>query len=121
MACVDRPGERGAATVLVVAMVAVVLVVGVAVAAATGLLVAHRRAQAAADLAALAAAVAWRRGDDPCAAAEHVAAGNGARLTRCDRLGADVVVRVAVRAPGDPPWPAELVGAARAGPDRSAG
>ncbi len=113
MPCRD---ERGAATVLVVAMAAVVLVVGCAVAGATGLVVAHRRAQAAADLAALAAAGALQRGGDPCGAAADLAGRNDARLVTCEVRGADLVVRVTVAGPDPGPWPVDLVGTARAGP-----
>lgn len=112
-------GEHGAATVLVVAMTGVLLSVGVAVSAGAGLVVAHRQAQAAADLAALAAAGAPRRGDDPCRAAREIAQRNGARLAACQQQGADVVVRATVRSHFGGPWAVDLVGEARAGPDRS--
>jgi secretion/DNA translocation related TadE-like protein len=75
----------------------------------------HRRAQGAADLAALAGASALADGGDPCAAAERVAAENGASLTGCAPAARDV--RVTVVVPG-PRWLAgyrDLEGQARAG------
>ena len=83
-----RRHDRGAATVLVLAMAGVLLVVALAVALAEGLVVGHRRAQAAADLAALAGAGAAARGEDPCDAARAVAVANGAALTACSAIGA---------------------------------
>ena len=111
-------GERGAATVLVLAMAGVLLVVALAVALAEGLVVGHRRAQAAADLAALAGAGAAARGEDPCAAAGAVSVANGAALTACSTVGGDVTVevRVAVAVPALVGGEAELTGRARAGP-----
>ncbi len=111
-----RAGERGAATVLVVAMAAVVLLVGCAVAGAVGLVVEHRRAQAAADLAALAAAQALQRGGDACREAAGLATRNGARLAGCEVHGAEVEVSTAVPGPEVVPWPVEVTGTARAGP-----
>ncbi|MDM7832284.1 Rv3654c family TadE-like protein [Cellulomonas edaphi] len=88
--------ERGSGTVLLLAVVgALVLVAGVIglLAAAQG---ARGRAQAAADLAALAAAGSWQEGwADPCAVAEQAVRRNGARLGSCDALGDGVVVVVA--------------------------
>ena len=71
-------GERGAATILVVAMAGVLMFVMTGLAAAGGLVTAQRRAQAAADLAALAGASHL---DEACAEAGEVAAANagGAR------------------------------------------
>ncbi|MDZ5622563.1 Rv3654c family TadE-like protein [Nocardioides sp. HM23] len=108
--------ERGAATVLVTACLGLLLLVGCALAVVAAMIAAHRSAQAAADLAALAGAVAARDGDDPCAAAGSVAAANGARLTRCTTAGTEVTVEVV--APG-PRWLGQthdLAATARAGP-----
>lgn len=109
--------ERGTAAVLVVALVGLLLLVGLAAAFVTATVAAHRRAQAAADLAALAGAgVASGVGADSCRAAADVAALNHARLTACTRDGADLVVEVAVDGPrmGGHGW--VLRGRARAGP-----
>ena len=108
--------ERGAATVLVTACLGVLLLVGCALAVVAAMVSAHRTAQAAADLAALAGAAADQDGRDACAAATSVAADNGARLTRCSIADHDVTVEVEV--PG-PHWLGQrhdLAAAARAGP-----
>jgi secretion/DNA translocation related TadE-like protein len=109
-------GERGAATVVVTACLGVLLLVGCALAVVAAMVTAHRTAQAAADLAALAGATAARDGGDPCSAAGAIAADNRARLTSCDVAGREVTVEVEV--PG-PKWLGQshdLAAAARAGP-----
>jgi secretion/DNA translocation related TadE-like protein len=111
-----RRDEAGAATLLVVAMSGVLLLVGLALGVVQAMVVAHREAQAAADLAALAGAAAAARGQEPCPAAEAVAAANGAALAGCTTAADDV--RVAVTVPG-PHWlgqDADLTAEARAGP-----
>lgn len=82
--------ERGAATVMVVGLLAVLMVVGCVLAEIAGVVRADRQAQAAADLAALAAAGA------DCGAATSIALANGARLTSCRHIGADALVKVEV-------------------------
>ena len=111
--------DRGSGTVLVVAICAL-LVVGIT---STGLLagaaLARHRAQASADLAALAAAdvVLGRRAGDPCALAARVASANGGLLAGC-RILPDGTVRVSVRV--QPAGAAAALGSAqveaRAGP-----
>lgn len=110
-----RP-DRGAATVLVTACLGVLMLIGCALAVVAAMVTAHRSAQAAADLAALAGAVAARDGADPCAAAGSVAADNGADLTRCATDGADVTVEVEVPGPRWLGQTHDLSAAARAGP-----
>ncbi|WP_239455512.1 Rv3654c family TadE-like protein [Nocardioides gilvus] len=108
--------ERGSASMLVVTMTGVLLFVTIALVLCAGLVRAHRMAQSAADLAALAGARALTVGADGCAEAASVATANGAALAGCDVQGE--VVHVTVTVPG-PAWPgldAELSGAARAGP-----
>lgn len=113
-----RRSQRGAATILVVAMAGLLMFVMTGLAAGTGLVTAQRRAQAAADLAALAAA---SRLDDACTAAREVAAANAAVLDSCRVDGRDVTVGVFVRGPRVP-WRDVRVGAeARAGPGRAVG
>ncbi|MDQ1105551.1 secretion/DNA translocation related TadE-like protein [Nocardioides zeae] len=107
--------QRGAATVTALAMVAVLGAVAVVLAVGAGLFVEHRRAQAAADLAALAGAGAVAEGD-PCAAAAATAGRNGAELTSCEVLDRDVRVVVAVRRDYPGGWEAVVEGVARAGP-----
>ncbi|WP_228387700.1 Rv3654c family TadE-like protein [Nocardioides sp. dk884] len=58
--------ERGGASVLAVGLIGLLLLLGTALAAVTGLVVAHRQAQSAADLAALGAATALATGQDGC-------------------------------------------------------
>lgn len=91
-----RRSARGAATVLGVAFAGLLLLLGVALVELTAVVAAHRRAQAAADLAALAGATS-RAG--PCAAAGSVALANGARLTSCTPEGVGVLVSVRVDTP----------------------
>jgi secretion/DNA translocation related TadE-like protein len=114
-----RSDESGAATVLVVAMAGVLMFVMVGLAAVGGLVTAQRRAQAAADLAALAGAspLASVRGSaDACAAAARVAGSNAAALDACSPDGRTVRVAVSVDGP-DVPWREVRVSAeARAGP-----
>lgn len=107
--------DRGVGTILAVALAGVLLLVGVALAEVTGLVVEHRRAQAAADLAALAAA-----GGD-CGAAAPVAEANGARLVACTPTGPDVVVEVSVAVDGWLGPDATLAARARAGPGTGRG
>ncbi|MFJ9313743.1 Rv3654c family TadE-like protein [Pimelobacter simplex] len=110
--------ERGAATVLAVAMAGVLLLVGAATGVVGAIVVDHRRAQAAADLAALAAAAAHADpGRHPCTTAARVATANGATLRSCRRDGPDVVVTVVVQGPRWLGQEGDLIASARAGPD----
>lgn len=111
--------QRGAATVLVVAMAGVLLLVGAATGVVAALVVAHRKAQAAADLAVLASATALAdpvRARDPCGAAGEVAEANDATLQSCVVEGQDVLVEVTVAGPRWLGQDRNLVGTARAGP-----
>jgi secretion/DNA translocation related TadE-like protein len=108
--------DAGVATVFVaVCVVVLVLVTGIAGELGTVLLSRHR-AEAAADLAALAAAsVALGGKDRSCAAAADLAGANGGELVSCDQdsLTIRVQVRVRVRAG---PLVGTAIGRARAGP-----
>ena len=111
-------GERGSATVWVVALAGVLAAIGVAAVLVGAAVVGQHRATTAADLAALAAAEHAVRGDPGvCAVAGEVAGANGARLTACavgDAAVVDVAVAVPVRLG---PLGVSLAGArARAGP-----
>ena len=108
-----RRGERGAATVLVVAMAGVLMFVMTGLAAAGGLVTAQRRAQAAADLAALAGA---SRLADPCASADEVARSHRATLESCRLFGDEVTVEVSVAGPRVPWREVRVTAEARAGP-----
>jgi secretion/DNA translocation related TadE-like protein len=115
-----RGDERGAATVLVLAMLGVLVTVGAGLALVVALVAAHRVAQSAADLAALAGAGEAAQGLDGCAGAARIATANGARLTACTVTATTggSVVDLSVEVSG-PRWlgrSAELVARSRAGP-----
>ena len=111
----SRADETGAGTVLAVAMMGVLVTVTVAATGVVGVVAGHRRAQSAADLAALAGAGALQAGSDPCRQAGAIARRNGATLRGCEVDGWNVAVRVAttMRLPGSP---MELEARGRAGP-----
>lgn len=119
--------ERGAATVLVLVLAGLLLLVGAALAVVGAMVVAHRTAQAAADLAALAGAesaasgAGGAGGADPCAAAAQVAAAHGAALTGCVVDGREVRVRTRVTGPRWLGQRGDLEAEARAGPAGPAG
>ncbi|CUR60557.1 conserved exported hypothetical protein [metagenome] len=108
--------QRGAATVLALALAAVLMLVGLAGAWVAGVIVSHRRAQSAADLSALAGAQAAQHGSDACSAARATAASNHASLFWCDSSGADVQVGVVVPGPRLAGRTPRLVAHAHAGP-----
>jgi secretion/DNA translocation related TadE-like protein len=111
-----RSGEDGLAAPAVVVLAGLVLVAATLCGVLGRLLVEHRHAGAAADLAALAGAVALQHGRPGCPAAERVAAANGARLESC-RVVAD---RIRVAASRTAPLPggreATVSATAHAGP-----
>ena len=107
-----RP-EAGSATVLVVAMAGVLMFVMVGLAALSGLVTAQRRAQAAADLAALGGAAELA---GACAAAGRIAAANAAVLDGCTVDGSEVTVVVSVAGPHLPGRRVRVSAEARAGP-----
>ena len=111
-----RRDERGAGSLLVVSFLSFLLLVGAALGVVAAMVGAHRMAQSAADLAALAAAVDLQEGEDPCAAASRIAGANHARLTSCLVQGEEVVVEVAVAGPRWLGQAADLSARARAGP-----
>ncbi|WP_235536035.1 Rv3654c family TadE-like protein [Nocardioides sp. Root190] len=109
--------DRGAATVLAVAMAGVLLLVGAAASVVGAIVVAHRSAQAAADLAALAgASVAADATGDPCAAAATIAGRNGAEVRSCAITHGTVEVEVVVPGPRWLGQDQDLSARARAGP-----
>lgn len=111
----DLRTERGGATVMALACAGVLLLIGAALGVVAAIVVTHRTAQSAADLAALAGAGAVASGD-PCARAADVAAANGAVLSTCELHGRDVLVEVLVTGPRWLGQDADLTGRARAGP-----
>ena len=106
--------DSGSATVWVMIASSVMLLMGgVALLIAIGF-VEHRRASAAADLAALAAAT--QSVDDElvaCESAASTAAANGAQLVGCELANRTVLVVVSIDAPA--PWLPAMQVAARAG------
>jgi secretion/DNA translocation related TadE-like protein len=111
-------GERGSATVWVLALAGLLAVLAAAVVLVGAAVVARHRATTAADLAALAAAGRAVVGDaDACAAARRIARADDAELESCT-VGTGTVAEVHVRVPVRL-GPLGLAGArarARAGP-----
>lgn len=95
------PDERGSATVVMLAVIAVVLMLTVSGLMLASAVLASHRARAAADLAALAGAGALIRGDSPvaaCQSAAAVAAANHGRVQRCAAVRAEVRLTIVVPA-----------------------
>jgi secretion/DNA translocation related TadE-like protein len=103
--------DRGSVSLFLVACLGLLLLVGAALGVVAALVRAHRQAQAAADLAALAVASAVARQPDPCTAGS-----NGARLVSCVLAGRTSTVRVVVTGPRWWGRVADLDAEARAGP-----
>jgi secretion/DNA translocation related TadE-like protein len=89
---------RGSASVLVAGLLGVLVVLSGAALLVAGFAVAHHRARAAADLAAVSAAAAFEQGGDACRQARRSAADNGARVVQCDQVGDQIAYVVSVRA-----------------------
>jgi secretion/DNA translocation related TadE-like protein len=88
-------GDRGSATVWVLALSGVLAAVGLAAVLVGTAVVARHRATSAADLSALAAAGRGVAGHDACRTAAEIADANAAELTSCV-VGAGAVVDVEV-------------------------
>jgi secretion/DNA translocation related TadE-like protein len=96
----DQWHEHGSATVWALFTGLVFLLVAATLAAGGAVTVARHRAQAAADLAALGAALrAWDGEPIACARAAELSARNGASLAACRLDGLDAIVTVEVRTP----------------------
>ncbi len=105
--------DRGAGSILVVALIAVAAAAGLSLASVAHALARSQQVTAAADSAALGAAdvlLGWVPGD-PCAVAQKVAAAHAARLTECRSEDLTVLVRVEAGILG-----MTVVRSARAGP-----
>lgn len=109
--------ERGAASVLAVAIITTLLTVLFALMPLCLAVTERNRLAGAADAAALAAAdvAVGREPGTPCAAAERVAGANAARITACRADGVVVTVRV-TSARGFGGLPFDLDATATAGP-----
>jgi secretion/DNA translocation related TadE-like protein len=91
--------ERGAATLVMLGVLAVVVTLAVAGMIIGGYVVAVHRARAAADLAALSGAAEFVRGGAPCPAVRRATGENQAMLVDCDQVGdqLDFVITARVR------------------------
>ena len=115
-----RQSDLGSATVWVLATGMVLVLIAVTLAMAGAATLARHRAQAAADLAALAGAMrAWEGEPVACQRAADISARNGARLVECRLDGLDLVVAVEV-APAQHIVVGVARGVARAGPVEAA-
>ena len=94
-----RRDDRGAAVVVAMALTALLVFVAAISVGTVAIVLAHRRAQTAADLAALAAAAALQRGADACAAATTIAGRHDATVTGCTVEGPTVLVATTVALP----------------------
>lgn len=97
----EEHSEEGSGTVLALTIIAVLLVMTVVIAGLIGVVSANRRASAAADLSALAAADAYRglTEGDPCAVAADLAERHGAHLESCTFPDRPETVEVTVAVP----------------------
>jgi secretion/DNA translocation related TadE-like protein len=111
-----RADERGAGSVLAVAMMGLLVTVTVAAAGVVGVIATHRTAQSAADLAALAGATALQDGGDACEEAVVVAGRNRTRLAGCEVDGWNVTVVVTANTARLPGGVLDLRARGRAGP-----
>jgi secretion/DNA translocation related TadE-like protein len=92
-----RPGDEGSVTVWVLCAGLVIVLIAAGIAVTGAAVVARHRAQAAADLAALAGAMrAWDGESAACERAADVGTANDARLVACRLDGFDVIVTVEV-------------------------
>jgi secretion/DNA translocation related TadE-like protein len=106
------------AVVLFLGLSATLVLVAAVSAGTVAIVLAHRRAQVAADLGSLAGATALQAGADPCPAAAAIVGRQRARMTSCVTQGSSIDVATSV--PLAPSWGGVAVGArARAGPQDS--
>jgi secretion/DNA translocation related TadE-like protein len=111
--------DRGSASIWVLGIALAVVSLAVSVAWAAGVLIAHHRAQAAADLGALAGAPYAVQGlPAACAAAGRVVEANAARMVDCGLVGLDIMITVETQSFGRPGRPM-VFATARAGPERT--
>ena len=111
-----RADERGSATLAASGVIGLLVLLGGALGVVGAMVHAHRVAQSAADLAALAGAHAAALGEDACSTAAGLASANGADLDSCVTDGSDVRVRVTVEGPHWLGQTHDLQAEARAGP-----
>lgn len=90
--------DRGNATIVAVGIITALAALTFVVVAVVTTRLDHHRAQVAADLAAVAGAVAHYYAEDPCARAAETATLNQSVVVACSPDGEDVVVTARVRA-----------------------
>lgn len=110
----SKRNSQGAATVFALALVGALTALAWGCCSAVAVVVAHRQAQNAADLAALAGAIHEQSG---CDVASRVTSANGARLVSCSVTGGVVTVQVVVQTSLG--THVEIQARARAGPPTS--
>ena len=116
---VDGPksGDRGAASIFVLAVGLVLVAAGLAGAAVGAARVGRHEARTAADLGALAGAARAIEGSAAaCARAAQLITANGARMTSCRVEGLEIVVAAEVPVIPMPGLTRQATAAARAGP-----
>lgn len=108
--------DLGSATVWAAFLVGLLTTVALLAAAVVSVVVGHRRAASAADLAALAGASALQHGESGCEAADAIAEANGVRMVGCAAAGAVLTVHVSAGVPMLFRSAFEVHARARAGP-----
>ncbi|MFF5080675.1 Rv3654c family TadE-like protein [Actinoplanes sp. NPDC000266] len=112
-----RARDRGAASILLLAVGLCLVVAGLAGAAVGSAWVGRQQARTAADLGALAGAAEAIYGEGvACARAGRFVAANGGRMTSCVVTGLEIVVRVTVEVAPMAGFVGTADAAARAGP-----
>ncbi|WSJ01992.1 flp pilus-assembly TadE/G-like family protein [Nocardia sp. NBC_01329] len=112
-----RGGDAGSATVTACLALVALIVMSALIVQLGAAVVARHRAQAAADLAALAAAgELWNGAEAGCAAAESLVQRTGAGLVRCEIDGWDAVISIEEKVPLGPFGTRSIRAVARAGP-----
>jgi secretion/DNA translocation related TadE-like protein len=117
MRALRRTEDRGAATIFVLAVGLVLVAAGIAGAAVGSARIGRHRAQAAADLGALAGAAQAIEGTEAaCAQAARFVVANSGRVTSCEVNGLEIVIRTNVTITPLPGLTRHAEAAARAGP-----
>ena len=122
----SQTSQRGAATLVMVGVLAVVMSMAMAGMLLGAYVVAVHRARVGADLVALSGAAAFEQGGAACRTAERTASENRVELITCDQVGdqLDFVVTARVRVPvgrSMPGLPRSVEAIAYAGTDSEKG
>lgn len=108
--------ERGSATAYALVFIGLLTTLALVASTIAGLFVGHRKAAAAADVAALAGAAAMQHGGVGCEAAARISTANQAKLVSCAANGAVIDVEVALDVQSAFGASFAVAGKARAGP-----